>query len=220
MNLDEAYALFVDYTPQTVHIGMTFDPVMLKGDASAFWLRLSTLDNLVQSAFQTKQRTVFDELNRLVAKELGPYLMKHNAVPENMLHGRTQKVLLGVSMDPKTAIIALIASADVKDIDKMQNARNKATAGGIEKVESAPNRKAAGNTTKAESTRNTRASGEIAAWRKILGGALVAFGNGAQAYAATARAQASAQPRVTIYNAPRTCYTNFMGGTAFTNCYP
>src|SRR5579872_5452948 len=44
MNLDEAYTLFVDYTPEALHLGIIFDPVILKGDVSAYWLRLSTLD--------------------------------------------------------------------------------------------------------------------------------------------------------------------------------
>jgi hypothetical protein len=153
MRLDNAYALFVDYSAQTLHIGMTFNPAILQGDASAFWLRLSALDNLVETALHTKPRVVFDELNRLVVKELAPYLMKHNAVPDKMLHAQTDKVTLGVNMNPDTAIIALIASAGVNDIDRMQQARRRAATGGV------------------------------ATWRKILGLSLQAFAAGAKGYA-------------------------------------
>jgi len=153
MRLDNAYALFVDYSPQALHVGMTFNPVILQGDASAFWLRLSALDNLVETALHTKPRVVFDEFNRLVAKELGPYLMKHNAVPDKMLQAQADKVTLGVSMNPDTAIIVLIASAGVTDIDKMQQARRRASTGGV------------------------------ATWRKILGLSLQAFAAGAKGYA-------------------------------------
>ena len=179
----------MDYNPQIVHVCMTFNPVILKGSASAFWLRLSTLDNLVATAFQTRQRTVFDEFNRLVAKDLGPYLMKHNAVPANMLRSRTQKVVLGVNMDPKTAIIVLIASAHVNDIEKMEQARKRESSGGV------------------------------STWRKILALSLQSFAAGAKGYSdAYANSQRAAPPQ-TVFNSRRTCYTNFIGGTAFTNCY-
>lgn len=58
-----------------------------------------------------------------------------------------------------------------------------------------------------------RDEGDIAPWRKILSTSLAAFGAGAQGYANGYR---QAMP---IYTAPRTCYTNFMGNMALTNCH-
>ena len=189
LNIDTGYNLFVDYRDEVLAISLSFSPALLKGDASAFWLKLSTFDNLVQTALHTKQRTVFDEMNSL-AKKLGQQIMATNTIPQDMLHSRTGKVALGVRMDPKTAIIILIASADVKDIEKMQR------------------------------TREREASGEIATWRKVLAVSLQAFAAGAKGYSnAYANAQRNAQPAQTVFNARRTCYTNFIGGTAFTNCY-
>jgi hypothetical protein len=60
------------------------------------------------------------------------------------------------------------------------------------------------------------ASGHIASWRKILAMSLLAFGNAAQAYGSAYRPPAQTLP---AYSASRTCYTNLVGATAFTNCY-
>jgi hypothetical protein len=187
MRLDNAYTLFVDYSPQVLHVGMTLDPVVLNGDASAFWLRLSALDNLVETALYTKQRAVFDEFNRLVAKDLAPYVMKHKEAPNKLLRSRTEKVALGVLMDPGTAIISLIASADVSDIEKAQRARkNAADAEELKKGELARKRAAdAARTARVQEERPQAQSGGVAAWRRILGGALGAFAEAAKSSANT-----------------------------------
>jgi hypothetical protein len=61
-----------------------------------------------------------------------------------------------------------------------------------------------------------RATGEIPSWRKILSMSLLAFGAGAQGYANAYRPPQQTFP---TFSSPRTCYTNFIGKTAFTNCY-
>jgi hypothetical protein len=72
MSIDTGYNLFVDYNPpETLAVSLSVSPVLLNGDASAFWLRLSALDNLAHSALATDQKVVFDQLNKL-AKKLAP----------------------------------------------------------------------------------------------------------------------------------------------------
>ena len=87
-------------------------------------------------------------------------------------------------------VVVAAAGADVKDINKMKHTRDK------------------------------KAGGEVATWRRILGLSLQVFGAGAQGYANAYRGPSNPQwQSQPVYSAPRTCYTNFIGTTAFTNCY-
>jgi hypothetical protein len=92
--------------------------------------------------------------------------------------------------DQAAQVIILSAAASVKDIDRMKKRRA------------------------------SEASGEVSTWRRILGASLAAFGEGAQGYANAYRGPSTPQwQSQPMYHAPKTCYTNFIGGTAFTNCY-
>jgi hypothetical protein len=107
-----------------------------------------------------------------------------------MFYSKSDKAVLGAKGYADSQII-LMASAHVKDIDSMRKKQV------------------------------SDAAGEVPTWRRILGLSLQAFGSGAQGYANAYSAnrnstQWQAQP---VSRAPRTCYTNFIGATAFTNCY-
>jgi hypothetical protein len=189
-NIDTGYKLLVDYSEQTLHLGLSVDPVLLNGDASAFWLRLSAFDNLVHSAFGTKQQTVFDEMNRL-ARKIAQQAVATKTAPSQGVQSRADKATLSVSIG-NSGVLILVASAYVKDIDKMKQERS------------------------------GESDGQIASWRRILGLSLQAFAAGAKGYSDSyqrAHQNAPQQPVQPIYRAPRTCYTNLIGTTAFTNCY-
>lgn len=87
-------------------------------------------------------------------------------------------------------VVAASAGAEIKDIDRMKRAR--------------------GN----------RSGDQVPTWRRILGLSLQVFGAGAQGYANAYRGpntpQWQSQP---VHSAPKTCYTNFIGSVAYTNCY-
>jgi hypothetical protein len=183
MNLDTGYDLFVDYSAQSLHLGLRVDAALLK-DADAFWLRLSALDNLANPALGTRQQSIFDGLNRL-AKKFAQQQIAHG-IKADMLYDKAQKAILAVGTPAVSPVLILMASAKVRDIDEMKRSTER------------------------------RDDGEIPSWRKILSMSLLAFGAGAQGYA---NAYRPPQHPVSVYSSPRTCYTNFIGRTAFTNCY-
>jgi hypothetical protein len=155
-------------------------------DVSAFWLRLSALDNLCHSALGTKQQAVFDELNRLakqVSKEMAPLMQQGVEDAERQRFGKAQRAALLVSGTSR--LIHLQASAFTKDIDKMKRDRKR------------------------------EASGEIPTWRKVLVIALQAFAAGAKGYGEAYRARYENPRRYRV----KSCYTNFAGQWAFTQCY-
>ena len=114
------------------------------------------------------------------------------------------------------------ASADVSDIDQMQRVGPVYAALAQQARDSAPAEKDGSTLPQAEDPpgRESKASDRVPAWRRILGLSLQVFGAGAQGYANAYRGpntpQGQSQPP---YSAPKTCYTNFIGATAFTNCY-
>lgn len=199
MNIDTGYNLFVDYgLPETLAVSLSVNPVLLSGDASAFWLRLSALDNLAHTALGTRQRTVFDELNKLAKKAAEAELVAacgtaspcdqgsaKGGLKDLMLHSKVNRVTLGARADAKSGIMILIASATVSDIEKMTR-----------RAEPLP-------------------GGRPSAWRNILALSLQAFANGAKVYA-TAQ---NPQVRQPLYRTSQSCYTNLIGKTIITNCY-
>src|SRR5260370_39762073 len=90
---------------------------LLKGEGSEFWLRLSAFDNLAHVALGTKQQAVFDGMNKLAKKHAEQLQRTINDKP---MHSKVQKVMLGAIADPKSNTIMYLASAEVKEIDKMK----------------------------------------------------------------------------------------------------
>jgi len=181
--IDTGYNLIVTYKDENLHVGLV-QTFLENGNPSAFWLRLSMLDNLANVALGTKQRMVFDGLNKLAkqaANEMLPLIRQGDANAKRELHGSAEKATLGVFADTKR--VMLMASANMKDIDKMKRSQQQETVAG----------------------------GDVARWRKILSLCLLSFAAGARGY--TDAYQASQQRR------PVSCYTNFQGRTAITNCY-
>lgn len=196
--IDKGYTLIVSYQEEILSVGLVIDAPVLNGDASAFWLRLSAFDNLANLAIGTKQQVVFDKTNKLAkqaADEILPLLRQGQSNVKKELHDKAQRALLGVYADAQAHIV-ILASADTKDIDKMKRDRQLETIRGEAKL----NRQ-----------EEQAASGEIVGWRRVLALSLQAFAAGAKGY--TSAYQASQQRR------PVTCYTNFLGRAAFTNCY-
>ena len=189
VSIDTGYDLFVMYDDRSLHLALGVNGGLLKGDASALWLHLSAFDNLVHSALGTKPQDVFDNLGKL-ARALVQKASKGGLPPGTFLDGKADRALLSVTGNENAVVIIFGASADVRDIDKMK--RN----GG------------------------SKASDGVPTWRRILALSLQVFGAGAQGYANAYRGpnapQWQSQP---LYSAPKTCYTNFIGSTAFTNCY-
>lgn len=170
---------------------------VLNGDASAFWLRLSTFDNLANLAIGTKQQEVFDKTNKLskqAANEILPLLRQGQSNAKEELHDKAERALLGVYADAQAQVI--LASADTEDIDKMKRDRQLEAIKGEAKL----NRQ-----------KEQAASGEVAGWRRVLALSLLAFAAGAKGY--TNAYQATQQRRSV------TCYTNFFGSHALTTCY-
>jgi hypothetical protein len=181
--IDTGYNLMVTYKDENLHVGLV-QTFLDNGNPSAFWLRLSMLDNLANVALGTKQRTVFDGLNKLAkqaANEMLPLIRQGDADAKRELHGSAEKATLGVFANTKSVV--LMASANMKDIDKMKRSQQQ----------------------------ETTAGGDVSRWRRILSLALLSFAAGAKGY--TNGYQAAQQRR------PVSCYTNFQGRTAITNCY-
>jgi len=152
--IDTGYNLLVTYNGENLHVGLV-QTFLVNGDPSAFWLRLSMLDNLANVALGTKERTVFDELNRLAkqaANEMLPLIRQGDANAKKELHGVAQKATLGVFADTKGVV--LMASANMKDIDKMKRSRQQESVAG----------------------------GDVARWRKVLALSLLTFAAGAKGY--------------------------------------
>lgn len=195
MNIDTGYNLFVDYTPDTLMVSLSANPVLLNGDAGAFWLRLSAFDNLAHTALETPQRVVFDEVNKLAIKLSKQELQGICGTPSPcdastakgslrtlMLFSKADRATVSAREDGKSAVFLYMASATVNNIEKMSS-----------RSDLPPN-------------------GRPAAWRSILALSLQAFAEGAQSYARNAQAR---QP---IYRTSQSCWTNFVGRFAFTNC--
>lgn len=183
--IDTGYDLIVTYNDENLHLGLV-QTFLVNGDPRAFWLRLSMLDNLATVALGTRQRAVFDELNRLAeqaAKEMLPLVRQRDANAKRELHGSAEKATLGVFADTKSVV--LLASANMKDIDKMKRSRQQETAAGS----------------------------DVARWRKVLALSLLTFAAGAKGY--TDAYQRSVQ----IRRPSTTCFTNFLGQLAITNCH-
>jgi hypothetical protein len=181
--VDTGYNLVVAYKGEYLHVGL-MQTFLDNGDPNAFWLRLSMLDNLANVALGTKQRVVFDKLNKLAkqaANELLPLIRQGNANARIELHGSSEKATLGVFAGSKSLV--LMASANMKDIDKMKRRQQE----------------------------NAAAGTDVARWRKVLALSLLSFAAGAKGY--TDAYQRTQQHR------PVSCYTNFQGRTALTNCY-
>jgi len=152
--IDTGYNLEVAYSGEILHVGLV-QTFLENGDPRAFWLRLSMLDNLANVALGTKQRGVFDGLNKLAkqaADEMLPLIRQGNAGAKIQLHGSAEKATLGVFADTKS--VMLVASANMKDIDKMKRSRQQETV----------------------------ASSDVARWRKVLALSLLAFAAGAKGY--------------------------------------
>lgn len=162
--IDKGYTLTVNYTvgddEPMLHVGLMVDAVVLGGDASAFWLRLSALDNLSHLALGTKQQAVFDEFNKLskrVAKEILPLLKQGRTDVQKKLFGKAQRATI-LATGTADGLIFLQASAYTKNIDRMKD------------------------------DRKMEASGQISGWRKVLVVALQAFAAGAKGYGEAYRA--------------------------------
>ena len=190
--LDTGYDLLVSYNERSLNVTMMVGVNLLNGDASALWLHLSTLDGLAHVALGTKLQAVFDESSRLL-KEITLAQSKPGNHGYVSLNGKADKALLSadhLAIPYAMDVIDIDVAADVKDIDRMARARER------------------------------EASGELPAWRRVLGLSLQAFGAGAQAYVNAYRGASAPQWQTQpIYTAPKTCYTNFLGPTMFTNCY-
>ncbi len=152
--IDTGYNLVVTYKDGNIHVGLV-QTFLDNGNTSAFWLRLSMLDNLANVALGTKQRTVFDGLNKLAkqaANEMLPLIRQGDANAKRELHGSAEKATLGVFANTKSVV--LMASANMKDIDKMKRSQQQETVAG----------------------------GDVARWRRILSLSLLSFAAGAKGY--------------------------------------
>ncbi len=88
--------MVVTYKDEYLNVGFV-QTFLDNGDPSAFWLRLSMLDNLANIALGTKQRAVFDGLNKLAeqaAKEMLPLIRQGNTNAKKELHGSAEKATL------------------------------------------------------------------------------------------------------------------------------
>src|SRR5258708_4890612 len=117
MSIDTGYNLYVNYGEHLLIVSLGVSTALLNGDASAFWLRLSAFDNLAHVALGTKQQAVFDGMNKLAKKHAEQLQRTLNDKP---MHSKVQKVMLGAIADPKSNTIMYLASAEVKEIDKMK----------------------------------------------------------------------------------------------------
>lgn len=230
--IDKGYSFGVDYDPQSLFVSLLVHTQVLDGDASAFWLRLSAFDALAHSALGVRQQVTFDNLNVLVKKASIEVLSGNPK--SNMLHGRAEHVTLGVTSDNKSPVIVLMASANVKDIDKMkrknqnlQTQAGKSNGSASQAPQTKPTRTHAAlsnssirttiddPTPQLERTqRASRETGPRRNWRGALGLALQSFGSAATAYSNAY--SASQQP---LRKTTRTCYTDFFGASARTICY-
>ena len=206
MNIDTGYNLSVDYGPDALHVSLAVNILQINGDARAFWLRLSTFDNLAQTAFGTKQRTIFDEMNKL-AKKLAEQEMEGicGATPAPCDFDKATGAFRNLVLDSKVGRVTLFAKGDT------QTGTLIFTASATVDDDKTKRKDAAAST------------GHAAMWLKILTVSLQAFASGAQGYTdAYNKAQASqpsygaSQP---IYRATRTCFTNYLGASLITNCY-
>jgi hypothetical protein len=189
VKIDTGYYLIVAHEKQSLHLVMGIATQLLNGEASALWLHLSAFDNLSYAALGTRPQAVFDGLTELL-KDMCSKEMNGGISGVTTFGGKTDNASLEVAADPDNGIIVIAAYADVKAIDKMSHLPQSKT------------------------------DGHVPTWRRILGLSLQVFGAGAQGYANAYRGpnnpQWQSQP---LYSAPKTCYTNFIGATAFTNCY-
>lgn len=112
-----------------------------------------------------------------------------------MVHDTAQLAMVAAFADAQGRI-TILAAADLRDIEKMKRDRD------LEAIR---------GETKFNRQEEQAAAGEVSGWRKVLSLSLLAFAAGAKGY--TDAYQAAQQRR------PVTCYTNFMGRTAVTNCY-
>jgi hypothetical protein len=196
--IDKGYTILVSYIKEGLSVGLVIDVGALNGDAGALWLRLSTFDNLASLALGTKQQAVFDKAIKLqleAAKEILPLVQQgqFNAVKE---HHDTAQLALVAAFANAQGRVTILAGADTKDIDKMKLDRQ------IETIR---------EEAKLNRQEEQAASGEVAGWRKVLALSLLTFAAGAKGY--TNAYQGAQQRR------PVSCYTNFQGRTALTNCY-
>ncbi len=129
MSIDTGYKFFVAYSEHSLTLTLWADSAILNGDASAFWLRLSALDNLAHSALGTKQSAVFDALNGLV-KKYAQAVLSAGGHPVPMIFGKTDKTTLG-AVAGANGVLQLLVSADVKDIDGMKRSREREGKGEI-----------------------------------------------------------------------------------------
>jgi hypothetical protein len=189
VKIDTGYYLIVAHEKQSLHLVMGIATQLLNGEASALWLHLSAFDNLSYAALGTRPQAVFDGLTELL-KDMCSKEMNGGIGGVTTFGSKTDNASLEVAADPDNGMIVIAAYADVKAIDKMSHLPQSKT------------------------------DGHVPTWRRILGLSLQVFGAGAQGYANAYRGpnnpQWQSQP---LYSAPKTCYTNFIGATAFTNCY-
>jgi hypothetical protein len=119
INIDTGYNLFVNYSERRLFVSLGIWAGLLNGDSSAFLLRLSAFDNLAHVAMGTDQQAVFDEMNKLTKKWAHEQLQ--HGPNDKAMHSTIRKVLLGARAYPASNTIMLMASADVKDIDRMKS---------------------------------------------------------------------------------------------------
>ena len=201
----DGYFLSVTNSERILHLALGFNVGLLSADASAFWLRLSAFDNLTHAALGTKPKSVFDGLGKL-AKALALKAVKEELRPDTLFSGKADRAfLVATGGSDNDKIVLLGAYADVSDIDEMKRGGEQDSP--LPPVSFPP-------------VRESKASDGVPTWRRILALSLQVLGAGAQGYANAYRGpnapQWQSQP---LYSAPKTCYTNFIGNTAFTNCY-
>lgn len=123
---DGGYRFYVDHDDESVHVGLIVFLERLQ-EVNSFWFRLSTLDNLAHTALGTRQRVVFDGLNKLV-KILVAERAKRNHQHDAKRHKTVQRALLGATIS-KEHYVWVGASAKVGDIERMQSQRQRETTG-------------------------------------------------------------------------------------------
>jgi hypothetical protein len=168
--IDKGYTVLVSYIKEAVSVGLVIDVGVLNGDADAFWLRLSTFDNLASLALGTKQQAVFDKANKLqlqAAKAILPLVQQGQPDAVKEFHDTVQLALVTAFADAKGRI-TILAGADTKDIDKMKGQKEQVAGGGI------------------------------ASWRKVLALALLTFAAAARGYTNAYQAAQQRRP-VTCY---------------------
>lgn len=195
MSIDTGYYFLVDYNEEYLHLSLGLNAATLNGDMSAFWLRLSVFDTLAHHALGTKPQAVFDGLNPLVKQLFRKILDEGEAALGKPYESELGSVTLTAFASRDVPVVVLIASARPKDID-------------ILRAKQAPSVSDAGS----PSTVDVQSEQKPSNWQRFFGLAFQTFGAGATAYSNSYGGQL---PR----KSGQTCYTDFLGNSAYTKCY-